>query len=295
MMKYWHLAPALLLLIGCAPQPRAAFTVEQPTGAAPIEVRFTNTSTDADSYSWDFGDGTSSAEANPIHTFTRFGNMIVRLQAKKGEAVSEFSDTLNIPEPPRRMALIETPYGAMKVELSNRTPQHRDNFIKLVEQGFYDGLLFHRVIPTFMIQGGDPTSKGAPAGTMLGMGDPGYTIPAEIDNELMHVKGALAAARQSDQVNPEKRSSGSQFYIVQGQPVAEQLLTEVMGVFGFQYTPEQLAVYKSTPGTPQLDRQYTVFGQVVEGLEVIDKIAALPADANNRPIQDVPMTIKMLP
>ena len=153
------------------------------------------------------------------------------------------------------VVLMKTTMGDMKIKLYNETPLHRDNFIKLVNEKFYDGLLFHRVINNFMIQGGDPQSKDAPAGKMLGMGDPGYTIPAEILPQFKHKKGALAAARTN---NPERRSSGSQFYIVH-----------------------------NNNGTPHLDGEYTVYGEVIEGLEVIDKIATVKTGTGDRPVEDV--------
>ncbi|MBR9919827.1 MAG: peptidylprolyl isomerase [Bacteroidetes bacterium] len=193
-----------------------------------------------------------------------------------------------------RVALIETEYGNMKVELSDLTPQHRDNFVKLVEEGFYDDLLFHRVIDGFMIQGGDPNSKDAGPNVPLGSGGPGYKVPAEIVPELIHVKGALAAARQGDQVNPQKESSGSQFYIVHGQPVQTQMLEQLQRQKGYEYTEEQLAAYANNPGTPFLDQDYTVFGMVIEGMDVIDKIAAVRTAAGNRPVEPVKMKITMI-
>lgn len=198
------------------------------------------------------------------------------------------------PKEPVRRVKVETPMGNMVLELSNLTPQHRDNFIKLVEEGFYDGLLFHRVITNFMIQGGDPDSKDAPAGSMLGMGGPGYTIPAEIVPELIHQKGALAAARLGDGQNPQRASSGSQFYIVQGQPVALEMLGQLEAQRGYQYTEEQRQIYATNPGTPFLDREYTVFGQVTEGLDVIDKIAAVQKGAADRPLEDVWMKLSVI-
>ncbi len=192
------------------------------------------------------------------------------------------------------MVRITTPYGDMKVELSDLTPQHRDNFIKLAGEGFYNGLLFHRVMRGFMIQGGDPDSKNAPAGTMLGMGGPGYTVPAEFNPELIHLKGAIAAARQGDQVNPQRASSGSQFYIVQGKVWTDAELDQIEARNGIKYTPEQREAYKTIGGAAMLDGQYTVFGKVVEGLDVIDKIAAQPTDRANRPLKDIPMEMKII-
>lgn len=192
------------------------------------------------------------------------------------------------------MVIISTSYGDMKVKLYDETPQHRDNFIKLAKEGFYDGLLFHRVIQQFMIQGGDPNSKNAQPGQQLGAGGPGYTVPAEFNPNFIHKKGALSAARQGDQVNPKKASSGSQFYIVQGKPASAQELQYLSSRTGVQYTPEQAAVYAEVGGTPFLDQQYTVFGEVVEGLDVIDKIAAVRTAPGDRPIEDVKFSVKVV-
>lgn len=191
---------------------------------------------------------------------------------------------------------IETELGTMKAKLYNATPQHRDNFIKLVKEGFYDSLLFHRVVPNFMIQGGDPDSKYARKELRLGMGGPGYTIPAEINDTLIHKKGALSAARQGDQVNPKKESSGSQFYIVQGSPVPTQQLEVFARQKGLNYTDKQKQTYKTLGGTPFLDGDYTVFGEIVEGLDVIDKIAAQPTSryAKERPNDDIRMEISIV-
>ena len=187
--------------------------------------------------------------------------------------------------------LISTDYGDMKVKLYNETPLHRDNFVKLVKDGFYDGLLFHRVINHFMIQGGDPNSKDAPEGQMLGDGNLGYTIPAEFVNGLYHKKGALAAARTN---NPQKASSSCQFYIVQGNIWDDNGLQMIEQHYGKTFSPQQRESYKTVGGTPHLDNDYTVFGEVVEGLEVIDKIAAVLCDSNNRPKKDVKMRISII-
>jgi len=193
---------------------------------------------------------------------------------------------------------IITPYGDMVAELYDETPLHRDNFMKLVDSTYYDSLLFHRVISQFMIQGGDPASKGAPANKRLGMGGPGYTIPAEIQSGLYHYKGALSAARTGGPTNPEKKSSGSQFYVVQGRSVdslalssLEQQLKKRLNNSEFTFTAEERAMYINNGGTPHLDGDYTVFGQVIEGLNIIDSIARVAVDRNNRPIEDVSMRI----
>lgn len=187
---------------------------------------------------------------------------------------------------------METTLGTFKIELFDNTPGHRDNFKKLVKQGFYDSLLFHRVIPQFMIQGGDPDSKDAKAGVQLGMGGPGYTIPAEFnktDTSLanVHIKGMLAAARMGDQMNPQKASSGSQFYIVQGKAVDESMLNQIESYRKFKYSEEQRNLYKELGGTPHLDAEYTVFGKIVEGMDVVDKIAVAACDPANRPKEDI--------
>lgn len=193
-----------------------------------------------------------------------------------------------------QLVKITTPMGEMTVMLYNETPQHRDNFVKLVEQGFYDSLLFHRVIEGFMIQGGDPNSKGAAKGAQLGNGGPGYQIPAEMTDALIHKKGALSAARLGDNVNPQKESSGSQFYIVQGKTYDEASITSFADRMGRNYTEEQKAAYAEVGGTPHLDGGYTVFGEVIEGMEVIDKIAAVSTDPRDRPVQDVTMRMELL-
>ncbi|MCB0663274.1 MAG: peptidylprolyl isomerase [Saprospiraceae bacterium] len=191
---------------------------------------------------------------------------------------------------------IETEFGTMKAKLYNATPLHRDNFIKLVQEGFYDSLLFHRVINGFMIQGGDPDSKNARQDMALGMGGPGYTIPAEFVDTLLHKKGALSAARMADQVNPNRESSGSQFYIVQGKPVPTVQLDAIANQMGITYTDKQKEIYSTMGGAPFLDRQYTVFGEVVEGLDIIDKIASQPTSAysKDRPNKDIRMKIRIV-
>ncbi len=237
------------------------------------------------------------------------------------------------------MLLMETSKGDMKIKLYDETPQHRDNFVKLAEEGFYDGLLFHRVINEFMIQGGDPESKDAAPDAMLGNGGPGYQVPAEIDYPtLFHKKGALAAARMGDNVNPEKKSSGSQFYIVQGKTYNDEGFIEIekryenmkrqqlfyetlesykdtlqsiqesgnqeafmaMRVKIEEKVDKKLAdqpklsipdevkeVYRTVGGVPHLDDSYTVFGEVVEGLEIIDAIAVVNTNQQDRPLEDV--------
>ena len=233
---------------------------------------------------------------------------------------------------------ISTNYGDLVVKLYDQTPLHRDNFIKLVKEGFYEGTLFHRVIKGFMIQGGDPDSKGAPKGKRLGSGDVGYTIPAEIEPSLFHKRGALCAARQGDQVNPERRSSGCQFYIVWGEKFSGskmdqmdrqyqmQAINEVFSQLASQHRDEIMPMrrdrnrdalmelqqqleaeanaivvekglgripeerrnaYMSEGGTPFLDNQYTVFGELESGFDIVEKIQNVQTDEADRPLEDV--------
>jgi peptidylprolyl isomerase len=243
-------------------------------------------------------------------------------------------------EDPQIKVLVSTSFGDIKIRLYNETPLHRDNFLKLVKENYFDSLLFHRVIQQFMIQGGDPDSRHAPPGTLLGEGGPPYTIPAEFNPKLFHKKGVLAAARDSDLENPTQASSACQFYIVQGKIFTDSLLTvqakritrsilfnriinrpenalilfnykryvkadvldsvkyvndimnkkvdaELPTTVPYQFSKEQIAAYTTTGGTPHLDNSYTIFGEVYEGLEIVDKIAAQKVDKNNRPLDDI--------
>jgi cyclophilin family peptidyl-prolyl cis-trans isomerase len=194
--------------------------------------------------------------------------------------------------PKHQYIKLKTEQGECIILLYNNTPQHRDNFIKLVKSGFYNGTLFHRIIKGFMIQGGDPESKNAMQGKELGNGDVGYTIPAEFRDSLFHKKGVLAAARDD---NPEKASSGCQFYIVQGKTFTDSQLDSLeIKRLHFKIPQWQREVYKNLGGSPHLDKKYTVYGEVVKGIGLVDTIAVMPADANNRPLQDVKMTVSLL-
>ena len=241
------------------------------------------------------------------------------------------------------LVLIKTDFGVIKVKLYDDTPEHKKNFLKLVDEGYYEGLLFHRVIKNFMVQGGDPDSKDAAPGQRLGGGNPGYTIPAEILPQHIHKKGALAAARRGGPSNPEKRSSGSQFYIVHGElftpgklDTMEMMMNsraknhflqekfaeakaeldefrknndqDGFNIFvselrekadsawadqpQFSFTEEQRELYTTIGGYPSLDGEYTVFGEVVEGLDVLDKIAAVETDQYDRPKTDIKMEVE---
>jgi peptidyl-prolyl cis-trans isomerase B (cyclophilin B) len=183
--------------------------------------------------------------------------------------------------------LFKTTFGDITVALYDDTPQHKANFIKLVNDKFYDGVLFHRIIKGFMIQGGDPNSKTAKAGQRLGDGDVGYTIPAEFVAGHYHKRGALAAAREPDQVNPQKASSGCQFYIVDGTVYDNDKMTLIAQRTGKTFSPEQVQAYTTVGGAPWLDGDYTVFGEVIKGMDVVDKIAGQQKDGNDRPLEDI--------
>ena len=208
---------------------------------------------------------------------------------KNGE-MSQGKDTQtnnNNMEEQQTKVQFETTLGTFTIALYNETPKHRDNFIKLVNDKFYDGILFHRIIQGFMVQTGDPDSKTAQPGQPLGQGGPGYTIPAEIVPSLYHKRGAVAAARMGDNVNPTKASSGSQFYIVDGTTFAMSDLNNLEWRMGRQMTEEQKTTYSTKGGAPHLDGAYTVFGEVISGMNVIDKIASQPKDGRDRPRTDI--------
>ncbi len=204
------------------------------------------------------------------------------------------------PLPMSNMYEIVTPLGNMTIRLYDDTPAHRDNFKKLVENGFYDGTTFHRVMGNFIIQGGDPNSRDKNPNND-GIGGPGYTTAAEFRPRHFHKKGAIAAARQMDQVNPQRRSSGSQFYIVQGRAYEPTELAEVERYIGiqirdenFRFSQEARDTYTRLGGAPTLDMQYTVFGELVDGFDVLDRISAVTVDGRDRPEDDIPMTVRAI-
>lgn len=272
--------------------PKPAFTVPNERVRAADYITFSNNSEDATVYQWDFGDGTTSDEATPRHRYFLSGdyNVVLAATNEKGKTKTTVKQ-ITVTPPKECLIRIETPMGNMIARLSDATPQHQDNFIKLAEENFYDDLLFHRVINGFMIQGGDPSSRGADASARLGSGGPGYQVPAEFVDSLAHVKGALAAARTN---NPAKASSGSQFYIVHGRPVTEAELNKQEAGTGVRYPSEVRDEYLEKGGVPFLDQNYTVFGQVIEGLDVIDKIAAAQTNGSDRPLEDVTMKISVI-
>ncbi|MDB5158288.1 MAG: peptidylprolyl isomerase [Mucilaginibacter sp.] len=200
-------------------------------------------------------------------------------------------------KPPKNQYVrISTSYGDCIIRLYNETPKHRDNFIKLAKKGFYNGTLFHRVIQNFMIQGGDPDSRDTSKnkqGAELGNGDVGYTIPAEFNDSLYHKRGVLAAARDD---NPAKASSGCQFYLVEGKRLTDDDLDKLVQgrLKGHAIPASQREIYKTVGGTPFLDQGYTVYGEVVTGIDMVDRIAGVKKDERDRPLQNVFMTVTVL-
>lgn len=276
----------LIICIGCG-GPKPMFDWVSEANSAPASVDFINQTEKADSFIWSFGDGTISRDSSPDHRYLLSGRYKASLTAIEGGKRKTLEKDIIIAPPVECLLQMETSAGEMLIKLYDMTPQHRDNFIKLAEEGFYEGLIFHRVIPRFMIQGGDPRSKNAGPNAMLGSGGPGYTISAEFVDSLLHIKGALAAARTPDNVNPDKRSSGSQFYIVHGQSLGEEQFEQISSRTGIIYSPNQIKQYVEQGGYPYLDGQYTVFGQVIEGIEVIDSIASVRTNRGDRPLEDI--------
>lgn len=286
-MKIYFQVVVLALIVSSCARPDAAFTYDMQRDRVPASISFAVAGEGTDSYLWDFGDGTTSTEATPTHTYLLSGQYDVKLTATKGKKSKTIKQEISLKAPKECYVLLSTTMGDMIVELFDDTPLHRDNFVKLADEGYYDGLLFHRVIDGFMIQGGDPNSRTAKPGQRLGTGGPGYKVPAEISSDHAHVKGALAAARQGDAVNPDKMSSGSQFYIVDGKSVDDKMLDNLAARSGVPYPESVRNKYKEVGGTPFLDQGYTVFGMVRDGLAVVDAISGVKTDGGDRPKTDV--------
>ncbi|MEM6967522.1 MAG: peptidylprolyl isomerase [Bacteroidota bacterium] len=281
---------AMLFFASCAPVSKFAYD-ENVSKTAPAKIAFENNSKKAESYEWDFGDGKTSNEATPTHQYFKPGKYTVTLKAIKEGKIKSSTKEIVIESPEDCLIEMETSLGTMIILLYSSTPNHRDNFIKLAEEGFYDGLIFHRVINGFMIQGGDPNSKNAGANAQLGSGGPGYQLMPEFVDSLIHIKGAICAARTN---NPQKKSSGSQFYIVDGNQLTDDQLDRLEKRKGIKYTAAQREMYKTYGGTPHLDKDYVVYGKVISGLEIIDKIAETPTKRGDRPVKDVKMKVTVI-
>ena len=281
------------ILAGCS-KPMANFIIPEKQYKAPATIEFQNESEKATGYLWHFGDGDTSSMISPSHRFKLSGQYLVTLEAIDGNKRTKTEKVIVVEPPESCLVEIETKFGPMLIELFDETPLHRDNFIKLVEQNFYDSLLFHRVIKGFMIQGGDPYSRDASNSRRVGTGGPGYTIDAEFGEELVHIKGALAAARQPDRVNPNKASSGSQFYIVHGNTVTEEMLENIQNRKGIEYSESIEKQYIDRGGYPPLDYEYTVFGKVIDGLNVVDSIANVKTNRLDRPDTNILMKMQLI-
>lgn len=281
---------AFLFLTSCAPVSKFTYN-KNVSKTAPAKITFENNSKKAESYEWDFGDGKISNEETPTHQYFKPGKYTITLKAIKEGKIKTSTKEIEIESPEECLIEMETSMGTMIILLYSSTPNHRDNFIKLAEEGFYNDLLFHRVINGFMIQGGDPNSKNAGPNAQLGTGGPGYQIMPEFVDSLIHVKGAICAARTN---NPQKKSSGSQFYIVHGSQLTDDQLDRLERRKGVKYTEEQRKMYKTYGGTPHLDKDYVVYGKVISGLDIIDKIAETPTKRGDRPVKDVKMKVTVI-
>ena len=280
------LAFYVLLTMSCS-RPVADFTYNLAQNTIPARVNFENKSQKSDEFEWALNKKIISNDKTAQIYFTQSGRQQITLTAIKGKKKTSITKEIILFAPQECLVLLSTSEGDILLKLYSNTLIHQENFIKLLEEGFYKGILFHRVIEGFMIQAGDPQSKNAAPSQRLGAGDLSYTLPKEINKENFHVKGALAAARMGDQANPERRSSASQFYIVHGEPVSENQLLQTEYKYSFTYPKAVREKYLAIGGAPQLDMNYTVFGEVVEGLDIVDKIAVSKTDQSNRPTANI--------
>lgn len=266
-------------LISCV-SPKAYFDIESSEDTVPVRLQMRNMSEHADSCVWDFGNGEKSTELNPEVRYLYSGTYNITLKATKGkkESLHEYKIYLNAPE--RCLVYLETNYGDLTFELYNETPKHRDNFLRLIHENYYNGIRFHRIIRGFVVQAGDEKTK-----THTGSSNyrKEYTIASEINDDFYHTRGALAMARQPDQVNPEKKSSGTQFYIVHGAPVMSSTLEDYEIEKDMEYPEDIKKMYKNQGGSPQLDKEYTIFGHLIDGFDVLDKIAQVSTDSQDKP------------
>lgn len=281
-MKIFWLLLACLTLWQCS-TPIAAF---QHNNTAPLRVPstvyFENVSKNASGYTWLVNGVEVSNNENLNHEFLESGRQVIELIAEEGNKTVRKQTELIIQPPRSCIVLLETTAGNLVLELLEETTGHLQNFTDLVDAGFYDGLIFHRVIEDFMIQGGDNASRG---------GGKRHKDPAVVPHEILvsypHYRGALAAARMPDDMNPTKASSGSQFYIVDGRKLTADMMKKAQSKKLFNYTEEQVSRYTEVGGAPQLDGEYTVFGYLVSGFEVLDRIAESTTDSYDKPLQDI--------
>jgi len=255
---------------------------QQVTYKIPAKIHFENQSENITSQVWKINGNPVSTDTDLNFTFYESGRHTITLEAQLGNQVIRQQQEVIIEPSIYCLVLIKTSLGDLVVQLDENTPEHLQQFTRLVDQGYYDGIYFHRVIDGFMIQGGDNKSRHSG----VKQEDPS-SIPHEISSDRLHYKGALAAARLPDDVNPEKRSSGSQFYIVDGQAFTKQKFEKTMTNLAMDYSEEQVMKYIELGGAPQLDGEYTVFGRLIDGFDVLDKIAATATDNLDKPIDDI--------
>lgn len=281
-MKYFFLLFSCLFFWQCA-KPIAAFVQKADTNlVVPAKVYFENTSENVSSYSWEIDGKPHSSDKHLEHTFYDSGKHTVVLLAKEGNKTTRKESQIYVEAPSYCTVLIKTSLGDLVVELDEKTPGHLKNFSELVESGFYNGIFFHRIIDDFMVQGGGNENRNS--GKRLA--DP-PTVPHEINNELLHYKGALAAARMPDDMNPEKASNGSQFYIVDGRSLDADKMEKIQAEKIFDYSAEQIEKYIALGGAPQLDGEYTVFGFLISGFDVLDEMATTDTDKYDKPLEDI--------
>lgn len=281
-MKYIFLLFGCLFFWQCA-QPIASFVQKtEQRLVVPAKVYFENTSENVTDYSWEVDGEILSSDKHLEHTFYDSGKHKIVLIAKEGSKVQRKETKLYVEAPTNCLALFKTSMGNLVVELSEETPRHLKNFSELVESGFYNGIFFHRIIDDFMVQGGG--NENRKSGKRYK--DP-VTIPNEITTQLLHYKGALAAARMPDDINPEKASSGSQFYLVDGRKLNADRMKKIQEDKLFDYSKEQVEKYIAVGGAPQLDGEYTVFGQLISGFEVLDEMARVDTDKYDKPLEEI--------
>ncbi len=279
------IAISFLIMSSCA-KPSADFVYKYDKKQVPVVLKFDNKSLLSERYEWDFGDGQKSNEVSPKHLFKSSGDFDVTLKAFKGNKSTIVKKSISLSPPILCLVEISTTAGNLILSLSDVTPIHRENFIENIELGLYNGLPFHRVINGFMIQAGDPERrKSGPTEEDKLLAK--KTIKAEIVDTLIHRKGALAAARMPDEINPEKRSSAMQFYIVHGSSTNDVLLNTMYKNKEDLLTPSIRDIYNNYGGSPQLDGEYTVFGQLIDGFEILNKIATSATDENDNPIDEI--------
>jgi cyclophilin family peptidyl-prolyl cis-trans isomerase len=275
----------VLSLVSCS-KPIAECVYKMEEIRVPTKVKFSNKSQNAERYEWNFGDGSTSNEVSPKHTYWKSGKHEIELKAIKGNKSSIYKTEIEIESPVICLVEIATNVGNMLITLSDETPNHRENFLEMIDQKVYDGLIFHRVINGFVIQGGDislaKNKQSVDVNRLSKM-----TIPSEINEKMVHIKGALAAARMPDDINPEKKSSKTQFYIVHGSSLNENMIKDFYKNKSDLLTDKIKNDYLKYGGSPQLDGEYSIFGQLIEGESVLNKIANVITNDRDQPLEDV--------